>query len=121
MSLFKDAGKNRRYTDFYELYKKKRSNTAFELTEIEPEGTFRGCDVVDYYETEEQLNGVSSGVRRYLTIETPARLDFSPGDRLKSLKDDVIWIIRKATVKDDNRAKDKSMRPIKVTVLELWG
>lgn len=121
MSLFKDAGKNRRYTDFYELYKKKRSNTAFELTEIEPEGTFRGCDVVDYYENEEQLNGVYTGVRRYLTIETPARLKFSPGDRLKSLKDDVIWIIRKATIKDDNRAKDKSMRPIKVTVLELWG
>ena len=121
MSLFKDAGKNRKYTDFYELYKKKKSNTAFELTEIEPEGTFRGCDVVDYYETEDQLNGVSSGVMRHLTIETPARLSFSPGDRLKALKDGNTWIISKVTVKDDNRAKDKSMRPSKKTILELWG
>ena len=121
MSLFKNAGKNRKYTDFYELYKRDANNTAYELSELEPEGTFRACDVVDYYETEEQLNGVSMSVRRYLTIETPAQLTFNPGDTLKSLKDDQIWIIRKATTKDDNRGKDLSMRPQKVTVLELYG
>lgn len=121
MSLFKDAGKNRKYTDFYELYKKKKSNTAFELIDTNPECQFRACDLVDYYESEEQLNGVSNGVRRHLTIETPARCEFHPGDRLIALKDQTKWIVGKVTIKDDNRAKDKSMRPIKVTVLELWG
>ena len=121
MSLFKSAGNNRKYTDFYELYKRNEDNTSYELNEIEPEGTFRACDVVDYYETEEQLNGVSMCIRRYLTIETPAQLTFNPGDVIKSLKDDVLWTIRKATTKDDNRAKDTSMRPLKVTILELWG
>lgn len=121
MSLFKNAGKNRKYTDFYELYKRRNDTTAYELSELEPEGTFRACDLIDYYETEEQLNGVSMSVRRYLTIETPAQLTFNPGDTLKALKDNQIWIIRKVTVKDDNKGKDKSMRPMKVTVLELYG
>lgn len=121
MSLFKAAGNNRKYTDFYELYKRRNDTTAYELSEITPEATFRACDVVDYYEVEEQTNGVSMEVRRYLTIETSAQLTFNPGDELKALKDDLVWIIRKATTKDDNRAKDKSMRPIKVTVIELYG
>ena len=121
MTVFRNAGKNRKYTDFYELYKRSNDNKAYELNDVEPIATFRACDLVDYYETEEQLNGVSMSIRRYLTIETPALLTFNPGDELKSLKDGVRWIIRKATTKDDNRCKDKSMRPQKVTVLELYG
>ena len=121
MTVFRSAGKNRKYTDFYILYKRNNNNQAYELKNIKPEATFRACDVVDYYEIEEQLNGVSMSVRRYLTIETPAQLIFNPGDELKSLKDEKIWIIRKATPKDDNKCKDKSMRPQKVTILELYG
>lgn len=121
MSFFRDAGKNRDYPDWYELYKKNNSVTSYELNNIEPEGKFRAKDVVDYYEVEEQTNGVSSQIRKYLTIETPAMFTFKPGDMLKNLKDEQVWIIRKATTKDSNKAKDKSMRPNKVTVLELWA
>lgn len=121
MSLFKQASANRKYTDFYNLYKKRKDVQSYELTNIEPEGTFRACDVVDYCEKEESSDGISMGTRRYLTIETPARLTFNPGDQIKSLKDDLVWTIRKATTKDDNRSKDKSMHPLKVTILELWG
>ena len=121
MSIFRNAGNNRKYTDWYELYKRRSDTKAYELSEIAPEATFRACDVVDYYEVEEQLNGVSMCIMCYLTIETPAQLVFNPGDELHSLKDDKKWIVRKATTKDDNKGKDKSMRPLKVSVIELAG
>ena len=120
MSVFKGAGVNRKYTDFYDLYRK-TSEQSYELRNIEPEGTFRGCDVVDYFEDDLELDGINMTKRRHLTIETPARIDFHPGDMLFSNKESLEWVIRRVTVKDDNRAKDTSMRPMKVTILELWG
>lgn len=121
MSVFKGAGENRKYTDYYDLYKKNTNEQSYELRNIEPEGTFRACDLIDYYEDEQELDGINMTKRRHLTIETPARITFHPGDLLISKKDNLEWAIRKVTIKDDNRAKDKSLRPIKVTVLELWG
>ena len=120
MSLFKEAAANRKYTDFYELYKQDKSNNTFVEHSVEPYATFRGCDVVDYHEVIEETNGTSSITHRYLTIETSAQLEFSPNDRLIALKDQKKWNISKVTISDDNRCKDKSMRPTKKTILELW-
>ena len=120
MSVFRDSGDNRKYTDTYELYKR-TDNQSYELRNITPTGEFKACDLIDYYEDEQELNGVNLSRRKHLTIQTPSRLDFNCGDVIKSLKDDSDWVIRKVTIKDDNRGKDKSFRPKKVTILELWG
>lgn len=120
MSLFRDAGDNKKYTDRYKLFKR-TDEQSYELRELTPAGEFRACDVVDFYEDEQDLNGVSLTRRKHLTIQTPSRLDFNCGDLIKSIKDDVDWVIRKVTIKDDNRSKDKSLRPKKVTILELWS
>ena len=120
MSLFRDAGNNRKYTDKYDLFRR-IDNQSYEQWETAPAGTFIACDAIDYYEDEQDLNGINLTRRSHLTIETPARLDFHPGDLLVSLKDDVKWVIRRVTIKDDNRCKDKSLRPKKVSILELWG
>lgn len=120
MSTFRDAGNNRKYTDRYQLFKK-IDNQAYEQWNTTPVGVFIACDVVDYYEDEQDLNGINITRRKHLTIETPSRFDFNAGDLIKSLKEDTEWKVKKVTIKDDNNGKDKSLRPKKVTILELWG
>lgn len=120
MSLFRDAGNNRKYTDKYKLYKR-IDNQAYEQWDTTPAGIFIACDAIDYYEDEQDLNGINITRRKHLTIETPSRLDFNCGDLIIGLKDDARWVIRKVIIKDDNRSKDKSLRPKKVSILELWG
>ena len=121
MSVFRDAGDNKQYTDEYKLFKKDTEVRDKLMHEAEPDGKFKACDEVDYYEQEEIINGTTSIIKRYLTIKTPARKDIHPLDKLYSVKDGQVWNVGKATIADDNNCKQKSLRPKKVTYIELWG
>lgn len=120
MSLFKYAGSNRKYTDFYYLFKRVE-NSRMEEYETEPSKEFRACDLVDYYEEEVQDGNTSLRTIKHLTIETPIPINCNPGDVIVNLKDNSRWRIAKVTINDDNKGKDKSLRPKQKTILELRG
>ncbi len=122
MSVFKEVGNNRKYTDSYILFKKNTENQEKEERDVNPsEYAFKACDYIDYYEEQAQDGYVSMRVIKHLTIITPTRLNFQIGDMIESLKDKAQWRINKITIKDDNKGKDKSLRPKKLTILELVG
>ena len=120
MSIFRNAGNNRKYTDTYRLFKKIK-NSKYEEYENEPSAEFKACDLIDYYEDETQDGNISIRTLKHLTIETPSLVSFHPGDHLLNLKDNSLWRIIKVTIADDNKGKDKSLRPKKKTILELGG
>jgi hypothetical protein len=120
MSLFKNAGSNRKYTDFYYLFRK-IVNDSYEEHEKEPSAEFRACDVVNYYEEEIQDGNTSLRTIQHLTIETPSTIIFNTGDKIQNKKDNTNWRIKKITINDDNNGKDKSLRPKQKTILELEG
>lgn len=122
MSVFKEVGNNRKYTDVYKLIKRIQTNQETEELKTDPEPfTFKACDFIDYYEDLNQDNIISQRTNKHLTIETPSRYEFHPNDVIISVKDSTRWAIKKVTIKDDNQCKDKSLRPKKVTILELIG
>lgn len=120
MSIFRNAGDNRKYTDTYQLFRR-LNNSKYEEHEKEPSVEFRACDFIDYFEDEVQDGSISLKTLKHLTIETPSMVDFHPGDLLKNKKDQTLWRITKVTIADDNKGKDKSLRPKKKTILELGG
>lgn len=120
MSVFRNAGNNKKYTDKYQLFRR-LDNSEYEEHEQEPSAEFRACDVVNYYEEEVQDGNGSLRIIKHLAIETNALVNFHPGDNLSSLKDGSKWRISKATINDDNRDKEKSLLPKKTTTLELVG
>lgn len=119
MSVFKEVGNNREYRDEYYLYSR-LENQSYQKYDSEPTAKFKACDAIDYYE-DRQTDSVSLRTVKHLTIKTPTRLNFHPGDKLEGIKDNSTWVISKVTIADDNKCKDKSLRPKKITFLELVG
>lgn len=116
-----DANKGKeknKYTDKYFWYPKGNSNTHKE-NEDTYKGKFYACDVINFNNSEQQMNGISTIGFEHLTIETRKRFDFKQGDRIKSVIDNRFWNIDNVVVDDDAKAKELSARPPKITILTL--
>lgn len=111
---------DREMTDAYLLFKKREDVDKYLYHEKTPIARFRACDHIDFH-TEETTFGGSIFHRdlERLTIRTNAILDFSRDDWILDLKANIIWRITNLTLADDGQMKELSLRPRKITYLEL--
>ena len=111
---------SREMVDVYLLFKKREDINKYLAHEISPVGRFRACDYVDYH-TDSQVSssGVSKKDLERLTIKTNAVLDFNRDDWLYDVKYQQAWKVLNFTTADDGQMKEFSLRPRKITYLEL--
>ncbi|MBO5711893.1 MAG: hypothetical protein J6R47_03555 [Acholeplasmatales bacterium] len=111
---------NREMVDLYLLFKKREDIEKYLAHEISPQARFRACDYVDYH-TDSQVS--SSGVTKKdlerLTIKTNAMVDFNRDDWIYDVKSEQMWKVVNFTLADDGQMKEYSLRPRKITILEL--
>ena len=111
---------NREMVDVYLLFKKREDIDRYIAHEINPVGRFRACDYVDFH-TDNQVSasGVSKKDLERLTIKTNAMLDFNRDDWIYDVKGQQQWKVVNFTLADDGQMKEFSLRPRKITILEL--
>lgn len=111
---------NRELVDLYLLFSTKEDIEKYKAHEIKPKARFRAADYVDYH-TEGRANSTGTTKKDFerLTIKTAAMLDFNRDDWIYDLKYKQAWRVVEITVMDDGQMKEFSLRPRKITILEL--
>lgn len=106
--------------DYYLLFERKEDIEEYLAYKKKPKARFKACDYVDFH-TQGTVNSTGTNKKNleYLTIKTPAMLDFKRDDWVYDVKYKQAWKIKEFTTADDGQMKELSLRPRKFTILEL--
>ena len=107
------------FPDTYVLLKRDTNEKAYVKNDIRFSDKFKARDFVDQMTSELELNGVTHNSRNNLTIETPAMYDFKEDDMIHDLKYNIKWRVVNVQTIDDGQMKENSMRPRKLSRIQL--
>lgn len=115
-----DVTYGNKYTyDLYLLYKHREDVKSSVLYELNPDARFKACDYVDFKTEMVEHNGVSHIDNAKISIKTYAFLNFANYDYVYDVKYHIMWKIENFSITDDVQMKEHSMRPRKITIINL--